>query len=221
LVAKNEDLTTALDGIRQLPHSSWTAAQADPALVAVLKWATAIPESERTSKEYVAAISVANDLASVLPPDRAAVARRAFGGLSIKTFVIKTVREQLRYDTPRLVVEAGKPFEVTLVNEDAMPHNLAFVAPGTHQAVAESVQTQPPTKLDKKGRAYLNDGDTRILEATKLLEPGQKETLRLTAPTAEGVYEYVCTFPGHWAIMWGKLVVTKDVEAYLKANPDK
>jgi len=221
LVAKNEDLTTALDGIRQLPHSSWTAAQADPALVAVLKWATAIPESERTSKEYVAAISVANDLASVLPPDRAAVARKAFGGLSIKTFVIKTVREQLRYDTPRLVVEAGKPFEVTLVNEDAMPHNLAFVAPGTHQAVAESVQTQPPTKLDKKGRAYLNDGDARILEATKLLEPGQKETLRLTAPTAEGVYEYVCTFPGHWAIMWGKLVVTKDVEAYLKANPEK
>ena len=26
-------------------------------------------------------------------------------------------------------------------------------------------------------------------------------------------------FPGHWAVMFGQLVVTKDVEAYLKANP--
>jgi azurin/glucose/arabinose dehydrogenase len=221
LVAKNDLLPAALDGIRQLPRSSWTAAQAEPALAGVLKWASSVPEADRTEKDYVAALKVAEQLASVLPADRAAAARKSFEGLSIKTFVIKTVREQLRYDTARLVVEAGKPFEITLINDDAMPHNLAFVTPGTHQAVAESVQTLPPTKLDKKGRAYLVDGDARVLEGTKLLEPGQKETLRMTAPDKEGVYEYVCTFPGHWAIMWGKLVVTTDVAAYLKANPEK
>lgn len=221
LVAKNDLLPAAFDGIRLLPRSSWNAAQADPALAGVLKWAKSIPVSDRTTKEFIDVINVASDLASVFPADRAAQIRKSFGELSIKSFVIKTVREQLRYDTARLVVEAGKPFEVTLINEDAMPHNLAFVAPGSHQAVAESVQTQSPTKLDKKGRAYFNDGDARILEGTKLLEPGQKETLRLTAPGDEGIYEYVCTFPGHWAIMWGKLVVTKDVEAYLKANPGK
>ncbi len=221
MVAKNDLLPAALDGIRQLPRSAWSAGPADAALVSVLKWATAVPESDRTSKEFVSTLKVANDLASVLPADRAAAARKAFSGLTIRSFVIKTVHEQLRYDTPRLVVEAGKPFEVTLINEDAMPHNLVFVAPGSHQAVAESVQTLPPTKLDKKGRAYLVDGDARILEGTKMLEPKQRETLRITAPDKEGVYEYVCTFPGHWAIMWGKLVVTKDVEAYLKANPEK
>jgi hypothetical protein len=31
-----------------------------------------------------------------------------------------------------------------------------------------------------------------------------------------GEYEYVCTYPGHWEQMWGKLVVTKDVDAYLR-----
>ena len=41
----------------------------------------------------------------------------------------------------------------------------------------------------------------------------------MAAIRTEGVYEYVCTFPGHWAVMFGQLVVTKDVEAYLKANP--
>ena len=41
----------------------------------------------------------------------------------------------------------------------------------------------------------------------------------MTAPAEPGDYEYVCTFPGHWTIMNGLLVVTKDIEAYLKANP--
>jgi azurin len=221
LVAKNDQMLAALDGIRQLPRSAWSAAQADPALVSVLKWASAVPATERTEVSYIAALKVADELTSLLPADRAAAARKAFSGLSIKTFVIKTVREQIRYDIVRLVVEAGKPFEVTFINEDAMAHNLVFVAPGSHQAVSESVQALPPTQLDKKGRAYLVDGDARVLEGTKLIEPGQQETIKLTAPNEEGTYEYVCTFPGHWGIMWGRLVVTKDVDAYLKAKPDK
>jgi hypothetical protein len=58
-----------------------------------------------------------------------------------------------------------------------------------------------------------------IVAATKLLETGQSETLRIRALRDEGVYEYVCTFPGHWTVMFGQLVVTKDVDAYLKTNP--
>jgi hypothetical protein len=52
-----------------------------------------------------------------------------------------------------------------------------------------------------------------------MLEAGQTETLKITAPRTEGVYEFTCTFPGHWALMYGQIVVTKDVDAYLKANP--
>jgi azurin len=101
-----------------------------------------------------------------------------------------------------------------------MPHNLVIVQPGSFQAVAESVQAQAPDKLDGKGRAYVPDKDSRVLAATKLLEAGRKETLSVTAPRKEGTYEFVCTFPGHWAIMHGELVVTKDVDAYLQANPE-
>jgi azurin len=63
------------------------------------------------------------------------------------------------------------------------------------------------------------DKDPRVIGASKLLEAGQKETLQLTAPGDEGEYEFVCTFPGHWSVMRGKLIVTKDVDGYLKANP--
>jgi hypothetical protein len=53
-----------------------------------------------------------------------------------------------------------------------------------------------------------------------LLEAGQKQNLTIMAPVAPGDYEYVCTFPGHWETMWGRLVVTKDVDAYLQEHPD-
>jgi len=86
--------------------------------------------------------------------------------------------------------------------------------------VAESVQTRRPDQLDKKGRPYVPEKDSRVLEATKLLEPGQKETIKMNAPGKEGEYEYVCSFPGHSMIMWGKLVVTKNVEDYLQSHPE-
>jgi azurin len=75
-----------------------------------------------------------------------------------------------------------------------------------------------PTQLDGQGRAFV-PANPAILGATKLVEAGQSARLKLTAPEAEGDYEYVCTFPGHWSVMWGRLVVTKDVDAYLKKYP--
>ena len=75
-----------------------------------------------------------------------------------------------------------------------------------------------PEELDGRGRAYTpNLAD--ILAATKLLEAGQRATLNLTAPNEEGTYEYVCTYPNHWTMMWGQMIVTKDVESYLQEHP--
>jgi hypothetical protein len=78
-----------------------------------------------------------------------------------------------------------------------------------------------PTALDKQGRAFLPAGgelSRKVLAATKLTEPGQKETLKLTAPSKVGDYEYVCTFPEHWKNMFGQLVVVKDKTALLQAS---
>ena len=75
-----------------------------------------------------------------------------------------------------------------------------------------------PDKLDNKGRAFLPKTDL-IIDATKLVDPGQKDSIKVGGIKDEGEYEYVCTVPGHFALMWGKLIVTKDVDAYLQANP--
>lgn len=214
LIAKSDQVPTAAQALTQLPASAWRKPQ--PAVTGLVAWARAVPADNRTTKEYTDTVAVANKLIALLPATEAAAASQALGSLDVRVITIKTVREQLRYDTARLVVEAGKPFEVIFENPDAMPHNLVFVMPGTLQDVATAVQTQAPDKLDSKGRAYVIEGDARIIAATKLVEAGKSETLHLTAPATEGVYPYVCTFPGHWAIMKGELIVTKDVKAYLE-----
>ncbi|MEO5915035.1 MAG: HEAT repeat domain-containing protein [Luteolibacter sp.] len=219
LIRKNDQVPAAAQAMTKLPNSAWSKDQTALAAKGIIDWARTVPADSRTSKEYADTIQVANKLIALLPADQSAAAKKALGDLDVKSFTIKTVREQLRYDTARLVVEAGKPFEVIFENPDAMPHNLVFVMPGTMQDVATAVQTQAPDKLDSKGRAYLLENDPRILDATKLVEAGKSETLHLTAPVKEGTYQYVCTFPGHWAIMKGELIVTKDVKAYLAAHP--
>ena len=88
--------------------------------------------------------------------------------------------------------------------------------------VGTAAANMTPDERDDKGRAYLPTflGEaTPIMAATKILETGQTETLRIPAIRDAGTYEFVCTFPGHWLIMYGQLVVTKDVDAYLKQNP--
>ena len=35
--------------------------------------------------------------------------------------------------------------------------------------------------------------------------------LRFNAPSDPGIYPYVCTFPGHWVVMNGDMVVAKDL----------
>ena len=67
-----------------------------------------------------------------------------------------------------------------------MPHNIVFVQPGSRQEVAEAAQNMKPDALDKQGRAFIATDHAKIIAATKVVEPGQKETLKFTAPTEEG-----------------------------------
>ena len=71
--------------------------------------------------------------------------------------------------------------------------------------------------IDGRHGVYLETDD--VIAATRTLEAGQTESLRVPAIRTEGVYEFVCTFPGHWTLMYGQVVVTNDVDGYLKANP--
>ncbi len=220
MIERGYQATTAAQGIRALPRASWTPEAAVSAARALVAWAGKTHTSERTSRDYVEAIQVADDLAGTVPPEEADALRKSLSGLRVATFIVRAVVEEMRYDTPRIVVTAGRPFEIIFENPDVMPHNLVVVKPGTRAKVSTEAMTLAPEFTDRQGRAWVTES-TDIIAATKLLEPGRSETLRIAGNIVrtEGVYEYVCTFPGHWIVMFGQLVVTKDVDAYLKANP--
>ena len=71
-----------------------------------------------------------------------------------------------------------------------------------------------PASPDKQGRLYVPDdkaiGKGVIREATKMLEPGQTERIQFKAPGKETDFDFVCTFPGHFMTMGGKLIVNRD-----------
>ncbi len=217
------DVPSAAGAIRKLPRDTWAKDQAASVSDTILKWASAVPAGKRTEQQFVETLQVGMDMATLLPAADSTRVRTALLDLSVSVFVIKTVREQMRYDVGKIVVEAGKPFEIIFENDDMMPHNLAVVEPNTREALGAVTDKMQPTALDKQGRAFIPTDRNlarKILGATKLLEPGQKETLKLTAPSRTGTYEYVCTFPEHWKVMFGQLVVVKDKAALLQASAE-
>ena len=135
----------------------------------------------------------------------------------LTTIRIGTVRERMRYDVTKLTVKPGKKVKLTFANPDYMPHNIMLVNPG---------------KADEVGLAAIDLGASgfsvgfvpeskEILWASKLVDHGQEETIEFVAPTMEGAYPYICSFPGHHLLMRGTMYVTNDLKEFLAKNPEQ
>lgn len=112
----------------------------------------------------------------------------------------------LKFDPVRIKVKAGRRVALTLVNKDpSFPHNLVLVQPGRLQAVGEGSMK---LAADPAGAArhYVID-DPGILAFSPILQPGSQYTIYFDAPAEPGEYPYLCTFPGHWQVTRGVLVV--------------
>ena len=119
--------------------------------------------------------------------------------------IIQAVPNKMQFAPKELHVKAGAKVRLIFENPDLMLHNLLILAPGSAEevgALADKLATQP----DGITRGYIPTS-TKVLHATPLVQPRQKAELVFTAPTAPGSYPFICTFPGHWRLMRGVLVV--------------
>ena len=48
---------------------------------------------------------------------------------------------------------------------------------------------------------------TDVLAYTSVVAPREKETIFFHAPKQRGRYPFLCTFPGHWLVMNGEMIV--------------
>ncbi|MDF1738677.1 MAG: HEAT repeat domain-containing protein [Verrucomicrobiales bacterium] len=124
---------------------------------------------------------------------------------NLATVEISCVPERLLFTNTKFTVKAGQPVKLTFTNPDATQHNLVIVEPGALEEVgmAGNEMAKDPSGLSK---GFIPESD-KILHHSKLLGPDTGEILRFKAPQEPGVYPYLCTFPGHWIVMKGEMVV--------------
>lgn len=114
-------------------------------------------------------------------------------------------RPGLRFDISEIRVKAGSKIQLTFNNNDDMLHNLIITEPGAANQVGEAALA---LGLQGSEQQYVPD-IPEVLYHTQLLQPESSETIYFVAPTRPGTYQYVCTFPGHHALMQGNMVVVK------------
>lgn len=119
-----------------------------------------------------------------------------------------TGNDTMQFDLKSFEVKAGEKVELTFKNvgkipKIAMGHNLVVLKKGI-SAVAFGQKAMGAGANAANALPDSVKGDT--IAATKLLGPDETETISFTAPVT-GDYEYVCTFPGHFALMRGVMKV--------------
>lgn len=133
----------------------------------------------------------------------------------LTTIRVATIPERMMYDVKELTVKPGKKVKLTFANPDFMPHNILLVKPGKADDVGLQAIALGAGGFDV---GFVPKSDD-ILWSIKLVDHGQEETIEFTAPTAEGAYPYICSFPGHHLLMRGMLYVTNDLKSFLAKNP--
>ena len=121
------------------------------------------------------------------------------------TIEISTIPERMLFTVEQFTVKAGQPVRLLLTNPDVTPHNLVIIQPGSNEAVGMAANEMAK---DPSGEAkeFIPDHPA-VLHYTGMLGENEAEVLRFHAPEVPGVYPYICTFPGHWIIMKGEMIV--------------
>ena len=115
----------------------------------------------------------------------------------------------MQFDIKEFSVSAGEKVVLEFKNTGNLPkiamgHNLVILKAGISGIqFGQKVMGMGASATNPLPEASKED----VLAATKLLGPGESDTITFTAPSEPGVHQYVCTFPGHFAMMRGNMTV--------------
>ena len=121
---------------------------------------------------------------------------------------ISALPERMMFDVTEFTVKPGQKVELTFTNPDITLHNLVFVEPGSEEEVGQAANdlARSPNAVD----THFIPVSDKIVRYTNLLAMGQSQTLSFLAPEEPGRYPYICTYPGHWMMMRGDMVVESE-----------
>lgn len=111
----------------------------------------------------------------------------------------------LQFTPKQIRVKAGAKVRLVFENPDLMVHNFVLVEVGAAEEVGALADRMA---ADPQGMAKSYIPETpKVLLASPLVNPKGRVELPFTAPLTPGEYPFLCTFPGHWRLMRGTLVV--------------
>jgi len=122
-----------------------------------------------------------------------------------RTIVMKVKPGQLQYSTSSFSVPAGGSVKLVFKNNGNLNHNLIICTPGPRKLGLKVARAAWSMDNPQKNE-YVPDSE-HVLHASKMLRPGESDTLRFTAPEDTGEHPYVCTYPGHAQTMRGMMKV--------------
>jgi azurin len=124
------------------------------------------------------------------------------------TVVEMTGNDRMKFNLGAFSVPAGGKVKLTFRNLGKMPkaamgHNVVFLtADADENAFAAAAASARDTGFIPE------DMKDQVLAKTKLLGPGESDTVEFTAPTQPGDYIFLCSFPAHmFAGMRGVMTV--------------
>ncbi len=117
-----------------------------------------------------------------------------------------TANDQMKFNVANIDAKAGEELKVVLKNvgtlpKEAMGHNWVLLKAGV-DVTAFATAAMMAKDTDYIPAAMKGD----VIASTPVLGPKKEAEVLFKAPAA-GSYTFICSFPGHYAIMKGTLTV--------------
>lgn len=134
-------------------------------------------------------------------PAPAAPAKTAGGEVVLE---IGSKGDELLFDKTALEAPAGSKITLKLKNNATVASTLHNWVLAASTSAADAIAADGIAAGEAAG--YVKANDTRVLAKTKMIKGGETDSITFDAPKA-GTYTFVCTFPGHSALMKGTLTI--------------
>jgi len=124
---------------------------------------------------------------------------------SDKIEIVIESNDQMRFNLSEITVKQGQTVVLTLKHvgklpKAAMGHNWVLLQPDTDLA------TFAMKSMKARDNEYVPTEAPEVVVNTILLGGGEETTIEFDAP-APGIYSFICSFPGHYALMQGTFIV--------------
>jgi azurin len=109
--------------------------------------------------------------------------------------------DKMRFDVTAFEAKPGQKISVTVKNVGTTPkfsmgHNFIMLDRSVNVG---NVQTFLDKASVEAAHDYVPPNSKEVLAHTKLLGPGESDTVTFNAPFIPGEYLYLCSFPGHYS----------------------